>query len=81
MGVIVPNQRKDVQKFYREISVDETVELLHSKVHEHRLTSLLLLVKMYEKSKDDKVKKSIYDIYITNTDHIKNWQGYCMLIN
>lgn len=73
IGVTVPNQRKVVQKYYKEVSLGDVVELLNSEVHEHRLTALLLMVKMFEKSKDDELKKEIYEAYISNTDLVNNW--------
>ena len=73
IGVTVPNQRKVVQKFYRNVSVSDVIDLLHSDIHEYRLTSLLVLVKIFEKSKDYDLKKEIYEEYISNTDYINNW--------
>jgi 3-methyladenine DNA glycosylase AlkD len=73
IGVTVPNQRKVVQKFYKMVSVSDVIDLLHSDIHEYRLTSLLLLVKIFEKSKDNDLKREIYEAYISNTDDINNW--------
>ncbi|SHJ43503.1 3-methyladenine DNA glycosylase AlkD [Dethiosulfatibacter aminovorans DSM 17477] len=73
IGVTVPNQKKVVQKFYKEATLDDAVELLHSEIHEHRLTALLLLVKKFERSKDEDHKEKIYSLYIENTDCVNNW--------
>lgn len=71
LGVSVPEQRKTAKK-YQNLSLDEIQELLSSKVHEQRLTSLFILVSKYKKS-DDKNKKQIFDFYLKNTNNINNW--------
>jgi 3-methyladenine DNA glycosylase AlkD len=45
---------------------------LNSKVHEHRLTALLILVSKYQKS-DDIEKKKIFDFYLRNIVNVNNW--------
>jgi 3-methyladenine DNA glycosylase AlkD len=47
-------------------------ELLSSKIHEYRLTSLFILVSQYKKA-DDQLKKKIFDFYLKNTKNINNW--------
>jgi len=71
LGVSVPDQRKTARK-YPNLSLDEIQELLSSKVHEHRLTSLFILINKYQKS-DDKNKKKMFDFYLKNTKNINNW--------
>lgn len=71
LGIQVPDTRK-VAKNYLELDDQEIRELLDSKIHEHRLAALLLLVEKYKKS-DEKRKKKIVDFYLTNTDRINNW--------
>ncbi|MBR9690630.1 DNA alkylation repair protein [Candidatus Woesearchaeota archaeon] len=71
IGVTVPEQRKTAKK-YVNISFDEIQKLLDSKIHEHRLTGLLILTYKYEKA-NDKQKKEIYDFYMKNTKAINNW--------
>jgi len=44
-------------------------KLLDSKIHEHRLVGLLILVDKYEKSNN----KEIVDFYLANTKNINNW--------
>lgn len=43
LGITVPQQRLLVKKYF-DLSINNTIELLHSKIHEHRLTALLILV-------------------------------------
>ena len=72
LGVMVPQTRKLVKKYWEEISSRETQELLNGEFHEERLLALLILVKKFEKG-DDEVKKEIFDLYLANTKSINNW--------
>ena len=72
LGVMVPQTRLLMKKYWKEISLDETRELLESGFHEERLLALLILVKKFEKG-DDKIKNDIFDLYLANTEFINNW--------
>lgn len=71
LGIKVPEQRK-IAKKYPDLSLKELQELLSGKVHEHRLTSLFILLDKYKKS-DEKGKKEIFNFYLKNTKNINNW--------
>ncbi len=71
LGIPVPEQRK-VAKKYRDLPLSDVQELLSSKIHEHRLTALIILVSKYEKA-DDSGKKEIFSFYLKNTENIDNW--------
>lgn len=71
IGVTVPDQRSVAKEFYNQISLEELGELLSSKIHEHRLTALLILVYKFEKDKTQ--QKDIVDFYLSHTKHINNW--------
>lgn len=73
IGVTVPDQRSVAKEFYNKISFEELSELLSSKIHEHRLTALLMLVSKFEKTKDEILQKEIVDFYLMNTNYINNW--------
>ncbi len=73
IGVTVPDQRTVAKEFYNKISLEELIELLSSKIHEHRLTALLLLVYKFEKTKDQSLRKKIVDFYLKHTKYINNW--------
>ncbi|SDF82245.1 DNA alkylation repair protein [Epilithonimonas hungarica] len=73
IGVSVPDQRSIAKEFYNKISLDELSKLLSSKIHEHRLTALLILVYKFEKTKDKIQQKEIIDFYLNHTKHINNW--------
>ena len=48
LGITVPKQR-EVAKKYSELSLTEINKLIKSKIHEHRLTALEILVMQFEK--------------------------------
>ncbi len=78
LGIVVPDQRKVAKQFYQEISIADTVKLLSSEYHEHRLTAAFVLVYKYEKANkaktnDPKLAKKIYDTYLKNRRFINNW--------
>ena len=73
IGVKVPDQRSVAKEFYSKISLEELGELLSSKIHEHRLTALLILVHQFKKTKDKIKQKEIIDFYLNRTQHINNW--------
>ncbi len=78
VGVSVPDQRK-VAKLYGDISLEDLEKLLHSKVHEHRLTAVFILVNKYKKADID-AQKQIYEFYLTNMAYINNWYFFKFLI-
>jgi heterodisulfide reductase subunit C len=59
LGITVPEQRK-VAKKYKDLSFNEVKDLLESKIHEHRLVALLILVEQFKKEEN---KKKIVDFY------------------
>lgn len=72
LGVTVPKQRAIVKRFYRQVTPSEVPDLLHSDVHEERLTALLVWVLQYRKG-DSVTKKLIYELYLKNTHWVNNW--------
>jgi len=68
LGLSVPKQRK-IAKNYIDLNLDEIQELLLSKIHEHRLVALMILIFKYKKNFD----KEIVDFYLQNTKNINNW--------
>jgi len=71
LGIKVPLQRK-IAKKYPNLTLKEINELLSSRMHEERLTSLFILIRKYEKG-DAKLKKEIFNFYLKNTNKINNW--------
>ena len=72
LGITVPEQRKVVKKYFKDLSIKDTEKLLQSKIHEHRLTAVLILVTKFQKL-DEKGKKEIIDMYLRNTKYLNNW--------
>ncbi len=71
IGVKTPVLRQIARK-YKNISLEDTVKLLHSPIHEERLLSLIFLVNKYKKF-DPVKQEEIYKIYLSNTKYINNW--------
>jgi 3-methyladenine DNA glycosylase AlkD len=69
LGIVVPEQRK-IAKKYLNLSLKELQDLLNSKIHEHRLISLFILIDQYKKEDN---KKPIYNFYLKNSKNINNW--------
>ncbi len=76
LGITVPDVRRVVNMFLKEITIEEVIELLHSPYHEERLSSCIFfteLSKQARKNNDVKVEKNIYTLYIDNAKKINNW--------
>lgn len=71
LGITVPEQRKIAKKYY-ELSLDEIQKLLEDKLHEVRLTALVILVNKFEGA-TEKERSEIYNFYLKNTKNINNW--------
>jgi 3-methyladenine DNA glycosylase AlkD len=71
LGITVPDERK-VAKKYKHLTLSEIQELLSSRIHEHRLTALFILIYRYNKSDRDN-KKRIFDFYLKNIRSVNNW--------
>jgi len=69
LGIVVPEVRKLVKK-YSNLKIKEIIKLLHSKIHEERLTALLIMVKKFPIEEN---KEKIYNLYLKNTKYINNW--------
>ena len=72
LGITVPVSRS-IAKKYIDAALETIAELLKSRIHEHRLVALLILVEKYQKAKDQAEKKEIFDFYFANNDNINNW--------
>lgn len=71
-GITVPNTRLVAKKYYKDITLEQSQELLHSPIHEIRLTSLHMLVYKYEKA-PKALKRDIVDLYLSNLEYVNNW--------
>ncbi len=71
LGIKVPVQREIAKKYY-ELSLPKIQELLKSKIHEHRMTGIIILNQKYKKSKQED-KENIFNFYLNNIKKINNW--------
>lgn len=72
VGVKVPQIRALVREL-EALPLEGAMELLQSAVHEERMLALLLLVRRFEKSKDEAARARICDLYLASTARINNW--------
>jgi 3-methyladenine DNA glycosylase AlkD len=72
LGIRVPIIRKCVREF-KEISLEDTLELLESPFHEARQLALLIMVAKYSSAKNETEQEAIYQSYLDSTEFINNW--------
>ena len=73
IGINLPDQRKVAKRYSTELRLDDLETLLQSKVHEHRLTALIMMVLQFNKAKNAETKKTIIDVYLANLAGVNNW--------
>jgi 3-methyladenine DNA glycosylase AlkD len=71
LGIKVPEIRK-LAKEYQAIPLSEVTHILQSPIHEERLLALLILVRAFSTG-NERVKETIYHLYLDNTQYINNW--------
>ena len=73
IGVPVPGVRAIVRE-HRELPLAGVDALLRSKVHEERLTALLLLVDRYKRARRDaSAREQLVQLYLDRLAHVNNW--------
>jgi len=71
IAIKVPDLRK-VALVFRNLPLMEVKELLHSPIHQYRLTALFILIDQYKRG-DKVIKKRIADLYFDNRKYVNNW--------
>ena len=75
-GLSVPEQR-EIAKKYLDLKLIDIQKLLDAKIHEHRMTGLLILVYQFEalgdNTSDEQERKKIFNFYIKNAKKVNNW--------
>ncbi len=71
LGIKVPVQRK-IAKKYQHLSLPAISHLLKSRIHEHRLTALLILNMQYQKA-DSPNRETIFRFYMKHKKAVNNW--------
>jgi 3-methyladenine DNA glycosylase AlkD len=71
LGIMVPQQRKLAGK-YADLALEDIRKLLESKIHERRLTALLILAGRYGKA-SARQKQELFAFYLAHAKWINNW--------
>ena len=71
LGIPVPLQRKIALR-YRTLPLNDIAHLLASRIHEHRLVALEILVAQYEAGSGAQ-RKEIFDFYLRHLAGVNNW--------
>lgn len=71
LGITVPRLR-EISKKYQDLELNDLQKLLDSNAHEHRLSSLMILIFKYEKG-DKKQRSEIVKFYLKNSKRVNNW--------
>jgi 3-methyladenine DNA glycosylase AlkD len=71
-GLTVPSQRLIIKKYIPILDLNDIKELLHNKIHEVRLSALMVLVEKYEQG-GKKDREQAANLYFANTKYINNW--------
>jgi 3-methyladenine DNA glycosylase AlkD len=71
IGLTMPDLRRISGK-YNDLNLVKIQELLNSKIHEHRMSALVILVNKYKKA-DEREKENIFGFYLKNANKINNW--------
>lgn len=71
IGVQVPAIRQVANEF-QDLPLVKIVRLLKSKIHEERLTALLILVIRFAKGNEAE-RARVFKLYLQHTRHINNW--------
>jgi 3-methyladenine DNA glycosylase AlkD len=71
IGITVPKIRAVAQQ-YANLALQQVRHLLRSRVHEHRLAALLILVDRFRRS-DEPERERIAAFYLDNLSYVNNW--------
>jgi len=72
IGVTVPEERL-VARHFKALPLAEADKLLSSRIHEERITALLIMVDQFTASKDERVRGRIFRLYMKRLPYINNW--------
>jgi 3-methyladenine DNA glycosylase AlkD len=72
IGCTVPQQRLIARQF-AALPLAEVDKLLTSKIHEERLTALLILVRQFNASSAESVRRRIFRLYMKRLRYVNNW--------
>ncbi len=73
LGVRVPDTRSIVKAHLKEVTLEDSFELLKSKYHEDRLAGVIVMTEMFKLTTTEEVKKKIFKAYLAHAHEINNW--------
>ncbi len=76
LGIVVPDVRRIVRHYAKNVTTDEISELLASPFHEERLCGFFLIVAQYEqaaKRGDTQERANLFDFYLSHKERANNW--------
>ncbi len=71
IGIQVPVLRRIAAK-HTTLDLPDLAGLLMSDIHEERLLALLMLIQAYKRG-DEARKEAVYNLYLSHTHYINNW--------
>ncbi len=71
LGIRVPDLRRLANSF-SDVPASVFPSLLASPYHEERMLALLLMIRRFECG-DDRIRETIFHLYLAHTDRINNW--------
>ncbi|MBP7056444.1 MAG: DNA alkylation repair protein [Candidatus Omnitrophica bacterium] len=72
LGVVLPKIRGIVKNHYDALDLEDVAEIIRSRIHEERLSGLLILVLKYGKG-DEAARHQIFKFYLENASYVNNW--------
>jgi len=72
LGIKTSEKRRLAKKYFKEISLEETNNLLRSGISDYQFTALVILIHKYKYGNENE-KKEIINSYLTNTKYVNNW--------
>ena len=72
IGCTVPECRLVAREF-RVLPIAEVDKLMTSRIHEERVVGLMIMVSQFERSKDEAVRKNIFQQYRKRMAFVNNW--------
>jgi 3-methyladenine DNA glycosylase AlkD len=73
IGVSNPEIQRVFKKYEKALRLEDISGLLKNNIHEVRYGALVLLVRLYERSKNIFDRKNVVDFYLNHVQYINNW--------
>ena len=65
---------REIAKQFKDLPEEDIEYVLRTKYNEQRSVALCIMVEQFWKAKkDEKKRKSLYDLYMKNLEHVNNW--------